>query len=520
MENVLIISDSTNIERSYQLLKLFNKESTARIYTLSSEAEFKQAVEKLIDWSDYIFILVKKNNLNLDFYKEFFEKRRYNNAFFILNERKKNNSPYDINYLSYEKIMDSVSSKIGIAKYLTNINDGFSQTHPSVSSVQLLGLFNFENIIPLQKEMIPKDINQIEEEPQIEERSLERGAIKDIPVEEAKEDIPSPNNKYVFVKLFFGTDRKYQGSDKAHKVFTNESDKLNFGECIVSIPSSHKIGEIETPWRNFRLLENPSKHIILQEVDLLTKQDIFKKINAGITESNNNSALLFIHGYNISFEESAKRTAQLTIDLNFEGVKCFYSWPSKAKTELYTHDEEAIQVSTKYITEFLIEFSNQSLAENIYLIGHSMGTRGLTKALIDAIEQKPEIKDEVKEIILSAPDINAKIFKEQIVPEFLKYQKVITLYASSEDKPLQASKAIHGFPRAGETGEEIIIMDGVETIDATGADTSFMKHSYYGDARAIINDLHNLILDRERPDKRVDLMRVKIDKGAYWKFRK
>ncbi|MEH2287310.1 alpha/beta hydrolase [Nostoc sp.] len=53
-------------------------------------------------------------------------------------------------------------------------------------------------------------------------------------------------------------------------------------------------------------------------------------------QSNECYALIFIHGYNISFEAAALRGAQLGCDLKIPSVRmAFYSWPSKAKLERY-----------------------------------------------------------------------------------------------------------------------------------------------------------------------------------------
>jgi len=46
--------------------------------------------------------------------------------------------------------------------------------------------------------------------------------------------------------------------------------------------------------------------------------------------------LLFVHGYNVSFEDAARRTGQLAYDLGFEGPTVFFSWPSRGSVTAYT----------------------------------------------------------------------------------------------------------------------------------------------------------------------------------------
>jgi hypothetical protein len=51
-------------------------------------------------------------------------------------------------------------------------------------------------------------------------------------------------------------------------------------------------------------------------------------------------------------------------------------------------------------------------------------------------------------------------------------QGLFPLYASSEDLALVASKSVHGAQRAGDSGPGLVLVPGIETIDATGIDTS------------------------------------------------
>lgn len=338
--------------------------------------------------------------------------------------------------------------------------------------------------------------------------------------EENFQDYESSNNAKI-IKLYFGTDRNViQKNQDDDITFGSDNSDLTYGICNVTIPSQHKIGEIERPWMNLKILEKESKHITFKDLIIEEKESFISKFNKDLNASPSKSALVFIHGFNVNFVNAAMRTAQISYDLKFEGIRSFYSWPSKGETASYSRDEEAIQLSESKLKEYFNEVFLNSAAENIYLIGHSMGTRLLSRVVADLIQENPIFKKKLKEIILTAPDINAKIFKDELVPKFRAQQKTITLYASTEDIALKASRKIHGFSRAGESGNNIVITNGVETIDASGMDTGFLKHSYFGESRTVINDIHNLISFGKRPDKRMDLLKEKSKEGDYWKFRK
>lgn len=69
-------------------------------------------------------------------------------------------------------------------------------------------------------------------------------------------------------------------------------------------------------------------------------------------------------------------------------------------------------------------------------------------------------------------------YLKDLASTFHQKAERFTLYASSVDKAILASKVIHKHPRAGDADVELVIVDSVDTVDATAVDTSFMGHSY------------------------------------------
>jgi esterase/lipase superfamily enzyme len=125
----------------------------------------------------------------------------------------------------------------------------------------------------------------------------------------------------------------------------------------------------------------------------------------------------------------------------------------------------------------------------------------------------------VDEVILAAPDIDAEVFKRDIAPALAGTGRPITLYASSEDLALRASKTVHGYPRAGDSGRDLVVISGIETVDATTADTSFLGHSYIGSSRSVLSDMSYLIREGLRADRRHALDGVDSEHGRHWIFR-
>jgi esterase/lipase superfamily enzyme len=327
----------------------------------------------------------------------------------------------------------------------------------------------------------------------------------------------TPN--YAVVRTFYATDRTRTASANPKEMFGTERAALSYGTCDVSIPRIHQAGELESPsLRRLEWREDPEKHVVVLGATVLPKDAYFDELRAAVGQAKRPRAFVFVHGYNVTFEDAARRTAQISYDVGFDGVPVFYSWPSQGTTAGYPRDEESIQLTMPHLQEFLADFFARSSADDVYLVAHSMGNRALTTVLARLLETQPQIRSRLKEIILSAPDVNVDIFKEQIYPALARANRPITLYASSEDVALSASKQFHGYQRLGESRPMPVLLAGVETIDATGVDISFLKHSYFAETAPLLADLRKLILQGARAENRSGLTMIRSGPLPYWAF--
>lgn len=330
--------------------------------------------------------------------------------------------------------------------------------------------------------------------------------------------------EYAVVRVLFATDRNATGSHSPAEMFGGQRaapPTITYGVCDVSIPREHRMGELESPsiW-SLEFRKDPEKHVVLLRVAALPKEQFFVIASRRARESAQREAFVFVHGYNVTFEDAARRTAQIAYDLGFAGAPVFYSWPSTGSPLAYTVDAANIEWSEAHLASFLEDFLGRSDAQNVYLVGHSMGTRGLTRALLRLHASKPALAGRVKEVILSAADIDAQVFRNDIAPALARIAKPITLYASSEDAALLASKKVHGYARAGDSREGLIVVPGIETIDATGMDTGFLRHSYFAERASVLSDIYYMIRDGKRADERFGLQAVTAGASKYWIFKK
>ena len=338
----------------------------------------------------------------------------------------------------------------------------------------------------------------------------------------AKDGVPAPGASYAVVRVFYATDRKPTDSKEPNKMYSGErleDESLLLGTVDVSIPRDHKMANIERPsmWRLERR-EDPEKHIVLLEITPEPLDQFLPQLSARIAASQEKQAFVFVHGYDVTFADAARRTAQLAYDLAFDGAPILYSWPSKGKVGAYPADEATIEWTAPHLKKFLEQIATESHATTVHVIAHSMGNRAVTSALNAIATVRAGVPPMFKQVFLAAPDIDAGVFR-QLAMKFPSAATRVTLYASSKDEALIASKKFHKNPRAGDTGTVITIVPGVDTIDATAVDTGFLGHSYYGDNRSILTDIYYAIHKDDPPDKRFGMRAAKHHDLTYWLFR-
>lgn len=297
--------------------------------------------------------------------------------------------------------------------------------------------------------------------------------------------------------------------------------ELQVGVCQVSIPKTHKKGMLESPSiLRMEFAERPEDHVVLLEVKSKEEEEFFELMRHRVAQSPTQDLLIFVHGYNVTFEDAARRTAQIAHDLKFRGAPVFFSWPSQGELFGYVADRHNSVWTASHLKEFMLKIHQQSGARSINLIAHSMGNRAMGAAIRDLADDLGDNSKIFNQVILAAPDVDADVFRNEIAPRILALSNHVTLYASQNDLALKASRAVNGYPRAGDTGLGIMIVNGIDTVDVTDIDTSFVGHAYYGDNTSVISDIFAMIHHAQFPHQRSWLRNVTSHNGPYWLFDK
>ena len=320
------------------------------------------------------------------------------------------------------------------------------------------------------------------------------------------------------IDVWFGTNRVPVMADGALVGFSGETaDRTTLGRCGVTIPRTHRIGETAPSWWRRIVLRHEA--MSLESVVGLQVNDFWTEVRARTAEAGlePGDAIVFLHGYNVSFEDAAIRAAQIGADLNIPGATAFFSWPSRARTHAYMADEETIGASEKAITAFLEQFVANSGARRVHLIAHSMGNRGLLRA-VDRIAGKAtqSTGKPFGQIILAAPDVDRRTFA-MLAEAYPKVGSRTTLYVSGKDLAVRSSRIVHAADRVG-FAPPVTIQPGIDTISVSKVDLSFLGHGYVAGCRTVLTDIHQLITSEVAPERRAGMTSVAGKDGRYWEL--
>jgi esterase/lipase superfamily enzyme len=311
---------------------------------------------------------------------------------------------------------------------------------------------------------------------------------------------------YAAVRVFYGTNRVPEGDGTLSPYYGKADGGLQYGYVTVTIPQSHKLAELETPeqWSDFLFgvapTQDKSKYVLLERVTPLGKEPFLSALHQQVSDSLSKDAFIFIHGYNTSFEDAARRTAQLAYDMDFDGTPIMFSWPSQGSVSAYLVDESVIDVSVIRMADFLDTIAAQFGPEHIHLIAHSMGNRVMIGALQRCLlaRASADSPHAFGQIVFTAPDVERGYFIAA-TESMSRIADRLTLYASDSDYALRASQMMHRMPRAGFAGNTIIRLAGVDTIDMSGVPADLLGHSYFASNGGAVYDLLHLLWRGEAP---------------------
>ncbi len=290
------------------------------------------------------------------------------------------------------------------------------------------------------------------------------------------------------VPMFVVSTRKGKGAD------SNElADAVRDSLQTVTVPPGHTAGEIE---RASLGRDDPARHFTVSAYrgldDTEFKDEIASHLSGRI--GSNRDVLVYVHGFNTSYDDARFRLAQIATDGRFGGVPLLFTWPAAGSLFDYGAAKESASASRDALAQTLMELGDLPDVGRIHILAHSMGSWLTMEALRqDAIAGKPDLNGKLGDVMLAAPDIDVNVFRNQMAKLDPSHVSVLV---SSNDRALSLSRRLAGDrPRVGAldprnpADQAVLDRLGVHVYDLSSESTGLIGHGTYANAPAVVKQI-------------------------------
>lgn len=221
------------------------------------------------------------------------------------------------------------------------------------------------------------------------------------------------------------------------------SDNVNFSEFTISIPPTHRRGNIEWPRGE---AADPASTFATVKQRMLSRAE-FEMRTAPRPDLR--GAGVFVHGFNVNFQEALFQLAQLSADADVSGVPVLFAWPSAAKVTSYLADKDAVTASRDGLAEVLTTLTRHRKEREMLVVAHSMGAWLAVETLRQLrLTRRESVLDRL-DVILAAPDIDIDVFRSQLAT-IGRLKLPMKVLVAHDDAALGLSSGLAGHrPRLG-----------------------------------------------------------------------
>jgi len=216
---------------------------------------------------------------------------------------------------------------------------------------------------------------------------------------------------------------------------------------------------------------------------------------AGLSDdTRGHDVLLYVHGYNQTFEQALVAGAQLTQGIGFAGDTVVFSWPSRGSLLDYNHDRDSAMQSREALVHVLEDLLASRPTGRVNLVAHSIGCMVTTQALRDLYSKRGAYAaDRVGAVVLASPDIDMDAFTAAI-PQMGPLVAKITVITAIDDRALAVSQIVNGSTvRVGAAQKAQLEKLGLLVIDGSLKGWGVLNHDLFLSNAGIRQAIHDAI---------------------------
>jgi esterase/lipase superfamily enzyme len=312
------------------------------------------------------------------------------------------------------------------------------------------------------------------------------------PVTASLPEAPQPASPQNWFRpsLFYATSRNVldAGSPaRSARYGGQRSRETSYGECRLSLAGT-----------GAGAADRMDVRVGLEHASRITRARFLGELERAAARTPGREVLLYVHGFDNSFEDAAKAATRIIHGVGFQGAALLYSWPSAASAAGYLQDRNNAYWAVHYLKELLSDVLAARFVDRVNVVVHSMGNEVFIRAYSELADEcaragNGDLK-KIRNIVLAAPDVDREIFLDQHALKLMSQGARIVLYASRSDMALAASALVQGgdYERLG---KNVVCIPGLSVTDVSDVRTDLFGHSWIGDSRAVLTDLRCLLTD-------------------------
>ena len=326
----------------------------------------------------------------------------------------------------------------------------------------------------------------------------------------------APPPRPSLVQIFIASTRKGESGAAAQEAST---EGTRYALTTLTFPPGHRAGEIERPMWG---AGDPADHVVVAGRRELDADEFRAELASHLSGriGVNRDILVFVHGFNTSFEEARWRAGQIAADSRFGGVTMLCTWPTRGELLGYASDKDSATASRDALTELLADLAKTQGLGKIHVLAHSMGGWLAMEALREsAIAGNRDLGGHLGEVMLAAPDIDMDVFAKQMA----RIQPAdVTVFATANDRALSLSswiadarQRVGAIDPAKPRDRAALEKLGAKVYDLSSFSDGLIGHGLYADTPDVIRAIGTqLAAPRAKEVNTVSVIDATGDGGA------
>lgn len=265
------------------------------------------------------------------------------------------------------------------------------------------------------------------------------------------------------------------------------SRETSYGECRMSLGGT-----------GAGAADRMDVQVGLESASRVTRAGFLAELERAAARTPGREVLLFVHGFDNSFEDAAKTATRIAHGVGFQGAALLYSWPSAGSATSYLADRNNSYWAVHYLKQLLSDIVADQWIGRVSVVVHSMGNEVFIRAYSELADEcaragNGDLK-KIRNIVLAAPDVDREIFLDQHALKLMSQGARIVLYASRSDMALSASALVQGgdYERLG---KNVVCIPGLAVTDVSDVRTDLLGHSWIADSRSVLTDLRCVLTE-------------------------